>query len=125
MIMKLEAAIIFFKARFDRICKNYALRIMQIPKNHSIRLRVSASFSSYNNEAELNWEKYLDWNEKNQAIETEIAEISSNSESEQEHRRKRRKIKRKTKKEVSQLFKITSKIAELLPSLKTERIKQK
>src|SRR5947207_10379460 len=47
------------------------------------------------------------------------------SESEQRHRRKRRKVKRKSKKEVSQLFKITSKIAELLPSLKTEKIKQK
>jgi hypothetical protein len=125
MAMKLEAAIISSKARFNRICKNYALRIMQILKNHSIRLRVSTSFSSYNNEAELDWEKYLDWNEKNQAIETEIAEISSNSESEQRHRKKRRKIKRKSKKEVSQLFKITSKIAELLSSLKTERIKQK
>jgi len=127
--MKLEAAIISSKARFDRICKNYALRIMQISKNHSIRLRVSTSFSSYNNGAELDWNKYLDWNEKNQAIETEIAEISSNSSSEfeqrQRHRKKRRKIKRKSKKEVSQLFKITSKIAELLPSLKTERIKQK
>ena len=54
---------------------------MQISKNHLIRLRVSASFSSYDNEAELNWEKYLDWNEKNQTIEAEIAEISSNSES--------------------------------------------
>jgi hypothetical protein len=60
MTMKLEAAIISSKARFNRICKNYALRIMQILKNHSIRLRVSASFSSYNNEAELDWEKYLD-----------------------------------------------------------------
>src|SRR3989440_8793842 len=125
MTMKLKAVIISFRVRFNRICKNYALRIMQIPKNHSIRLRVSASFSSYDNEAELNWEKYLDWNEKNQTIETEIAEISSNSESEQRHRRKRRKIKRKTKKEVSQLFKITFKITELLSSLKTERIKQK
>src|SRR5437667_3168483 len=125
MAMKLEAAITSLKVRFNRICKNYALRIMQIPKNHPIRLRVSASFPPYDNGAELNWEKYLDWNEKNQAIETEIAEISSNSESEQRHRRKRRKIKRKTKKEVSQLFKITSKIADLLPSLKTERIKQK
>ena len=64
MTMKLKAAIIFSRVRFNRICKNYALRIMQIPKNHSIRLRVSASYSSYNNEAELNWEKYLDWNEK-------------------------------------------------------------
>src|SRR6266496_4169744 len=129
MTMKLEAAIISSKARFDRICKNYALRIMQISKNHPIRLRVSTSFSSYNNEAELDWNKYLDWNEKNQAIETEIAEISSNSSSEfeqrQKHRKKRRKIKRKSKKKVSQLFKITSKIAELLSSFKTERIKQK
>jgi len=60
MAMKLEAAIISSKARFNKICKNYALRIMQILKNHSIRLRVSTSFSSYNNEAELDWEKYLD-----------------------------------------------------------------
>src|SRR5436189_5242119 len=104
MIIELEAAIISSRARFNRLCKNYALRIMQIPKNHSIRLRVSASFSLYNNEADLDWEKYLDWNEKNQAVETEIAEISSNSESEQRHRKK---IKRKSKKEVSQLFKIT------------------
>ena len=64
---------------------------------------------------------------KNQAIETEIAENSSNSSSEfeQRHRKKRRKIKRKSKKKVSQLFKITSKIAEFLSSLKTEKIKQK
>ena len=54
MIMKLEATIISLRVRFNRICKNYALRIMQIFKNHSIRFRVSASFSSYNNEVELN-----------------------------------------------------------------------
>src|SRR5947207_2736083 len=82
---------------------------------------------SFSNGAELDWDKYLDWNEKNQAIETEIAENSSNSSSEfeQRHRKKRRKIKRKSKKEVSQLFRITSKIAEFLPSLKTEKTKQK
>ena len=127
MTMKLEAAIISSRSRFNRICKNYALRIMQISKNHSIRFRVSASYSSYDNEAELDWDKYLDWNEKNQAIETEIAENTSNSSSEfeQRHRKKKRKIKRKSKKEVSQLFKITSKIAEFLSSLKTEKIKQK
>src|SRR6266496_3613086 len=125
MAMELEAAIPPSKVRFNRICKNYALRIMQISKNHSIRLRVSSSFPPYNNEAELDWEKYLDWNEKNQSIETETAEISSESEFEQRHRRKRRKIKRKLKKDVSQLFKITSQISDLLPSLKIERIKQK
>jgi len=127
MAMKLEAAIISPRPRFNRICKNYALRIMQIPKNHPIRFRVSASYPPYDNGAELDWDKYLDWNEKNQAIETEIAENSSNSSSEfeQRHRKKRRKIKRKSKKEVSQLFRITSKIAEFLPSLKTEKTKQK
>src|SRR5438552_806337 len=122
---ELEAAIPPPKVRFNRICKNYALRIMQIPKNHPIRLRVSSSFPPYNNGAELDWEKYLDWNEKNQSIETETAEISSESEFEQRHRRKRRKVKRKLKKDVSQLFKITSQISDLLPSLKIERIKQK
>ena len=78
--MKLEAAISSSKVRFNRICKNYTLRIMQISKNHSIRIRVFSSFSSYNNEADLDWKKYLDWNEKNQSIETETAEISSESE---------------------------------------------
>src|SRR5205809_171310 len=97
MTMKLEAAIISSRARFNRLCKNYALRIMQILKNHSIRLKVSASYLSYNNKAELDWEKYLDWNEKNQAIITEIAKTSSTSESEQRHRRKRRNVKIKSK----------------------------
>ena len=106
MTMKLEAAIISSRVRFNKLCKNYALKIMQILKNHSIRLRVSASYSSYNNEAELDWEKYLDWNEKNQAIVTEIAETSSNSESEQRHRRKRRKVKRKSKKKYHSYLKL-------------------
>ena len=67
------------------------------------------------NEADLDWEKYLDWNEKNQAIETEIAK-----------NKLKFRVKTKTeKKEVSQLFKITFKIAEFLSSLKTEKIKQK
>ena len=60
MTMKLEAAISSSKVRFNKICKNYALRIMQISKNYSIRLRVSSSFSLYNNEDELDWEKYQD-----------------------------------------------------------------
>ena len=99
MAMKLEAAIPPPKVRFNRICKNYALRIMQIPKNHPIRLRVSSSFPPYNNGAELDWEKYLDWNENNQSVEAEIAELNIDSDSENRHRKKRRKIKKKLKKE--------------------------
>jgi ribonuclease HI len=132
MAMELEAAIPPPKIRFNKICKNYALRIMQMPKNHPIRLRVSSSFPPYNNGLELDWEKYLDWNEKNWQVNSETAIVSSEHETESEaelgqqrHRRKRRKIRKKSKKHVSQLFKITSQISELLPSLKTERVKQK
>jgi hypothetical protein len=97
---------------------------MQLFKNHPIRVRVSTSFPPYNNGKELNWDKYLDWNEKEQEESLEIAELDSDSQQEQRHRRKRRKIKRK-KKIVSQLYRITSEISDLLPSLKTEKIKQK
>ena len=96
MVIELEAAIPPPKVRFNRICKNYALRIMQIPKNYSIRLRVSSSFPLYNNRAELDWEKYLDWNENNQSVEAEIAELNSDSDSENRHRKKRRKIKKRS-----------------------------
>ena len=58
--MKLEAAISSSKVRFNKTCMNYSLRIMQLFKNHSIRVRVSTSFPSYNNDKELNWDKYLD-----------------------------------------------------------------
>ncbi len=108
MAMELEAVIPPPKVRFNRVCKNYALRILQVSKNHLLRLKISSSFLPYNNGSDLDWDKYLDWNEKNQAVESEIAETSPRSEFEQRHRKKRRKTKRKQKKEVSQLFKITS-----------------
>ena len=73
MAIELEAAIPPPKVRFNRICKNYTLRIMQIPKNYLIRLRVSSSFPPYNNRAELNWEKYLDWNEKKSIYKNRIS----------------------------------------------------
>ena len=41
---------------------------------------ISSSFLLYNNKAKLDWEKYLDWNKKNQSIEIKIAKISSKSE---------------------------------------------
>ena len=125
MAMELEAAIPPPKVRFQKICMNYSLRIMQLFKNHLIRTRVSTSFPPYNNGNELDWDKYLDWNEKEQdKKDLEIAELDSDSQQEQRHRKKRRKVKRK-KKIVSQLFRITSNISDLLPSLKIKKIKQK
>jgi hypothetical protein len=66
IIIKLKAAISLSKVRFNRICRNYILRIMQISKNYLIRLRVSSNFLLYNNEVELDWEKsiYKNWNSK-------------------------------------------------------------
>ena len=59
MAMELEAAIPPPKVKFNKICINYSLKIMQLFKNHSIRTRVSTNFPSYNNDNELNWDKYL------------------------------------------------------------------
>jgi len=53
ILMKLEAAIPPPKIRFNKICMNYSLRIMQLFKNHPIRTRVSTSFPPYNNNNEL------------------------------------------------------------------------
>ena len=50
--MELEAAIPSPKIKFEKICMNYSLRIMQLFKNHLIRARVSTNFPSYNNENE-------------------------------------------------------------------------
>src|SRR5436189_614474 len=59
-IMKIEASISSFKVRFNRICKNYALKILQMHDKHPIRLRVSSGFPSFNSEIDLDWSQYLD-----------------------------------------------------------------
>ena len=53
IVIKLEAAIALLKVKFNKICKNYILRIIQIFKNYLIRFRVSSSFSLYNNKTKL------------------------------------------------------------------------
>jgi len=86
-------------------------------EKHSIRLRVSSDFSSFINEIELDWAQFLDWNETEDSQHSHVySELSTPS----SKRRKRRKISKK--KQVSQLFRITASIADLLPSLKTETI---
>ena len=82
MAMELEAAIPPPKVRFNKICMNYSLRIMQLFKNHPIRTRVSTSFPPYNNGNELNWDKYLDWNKKEHDKSLKIIKLNSNSQQE-------------------------------------------
>ena len=54
-VMKIEAGIVPVSVRFEKLCKNYALRILQMQNSHPVKQRVSfnSSFSSENNEINL------------------------------------------------------------------------
>src|SRR5947207_13949168 len=51
--MEIEASLPPPKVRFNKICKNYALRTLQMHENHSIKLRVSSSFPSFENDIDM------------------------------------------------------------------------
>src|SRR5437762_12412751 len=50
-VMKIEAGIASVAVRFEKLCKNYSLKILQMQNSHSVKQRVSfnSSFSSENN----------------------------------------------------------------------------
>ena len=120
--MELEASISSSKIRFERICKNYVWRTLQMHENHSIKLRVSSGFPPHSNGVELDWEQFQDWNERENS-QTDYIQVESSSDLSPgpSRRRKRRKTRHK-KKKVSQLFNLIAKIANLLPSLEIEKI---
>ena len=62
--MKLEASISSLKIRFERICKNYAWRTLQIHENYPIKLRILSGFPPHLNEIELDWDQFQDWNKR-------------------------------------------------------------
>ncbi|MCO8751554.1 hypothetical protein KLO70_19365, partial [Clostridioides difficile] len=99
--MEIEASLPPPQVRFDKICMNYALRIIKLYSNHSIRKRVSSSFPSESTGLELDWNLYFDWNE---------IDLAQNSNSLQ-----RKKIP-------SQLFRICSMIKDNFSSLNIEKI---
>jgi hypothetical protein len=45
--MEIEAGIMPVSVRFEKICKNYALRILQMQSFHSVKMKASAN-SSFN-----------------------------------------------------------------------------
>jgi len=53
--MKIEAGILLVSIRFKKLCKNYALKILQMQDNHLVKKKVSinSSFSTENNEINL------------------------------------------------------------------------
>jgi hypothetical protein len=89
--MEIEASIPPPKVRFNKICKNYTLRILKMYKNYLIRSRVSSSFPPFSNGIELDWSQYLDWNETKE--DSNYILINSDSELPSESIKRRKKEK--------------------------------
>ena len=119
--MEVEAGILPTAVRFEKLCKNYALKILQMQDSHPVKRRVPAN-SPFNqidgvNMSELN--SYLNINSADLA---NWNQNLSESESEPEYfgtKRKKKKKSRKKKKHASQLFRLCSYLKELIDS-KTE-----
>jgi hypothetical protein len=66
--MELEAAILPTRIRLDKICKNYALRAIQLDQDHPIKRRTPESFPfSGGIDIDMDWNSYLDWNQKDKS----------------------------------------------------------
>ena len=103
-VMKIEADIASVSIRFEKLCKNYALKILQMQSSHSVKQRVSfnSSFSNENNEINLtNIDNYqlANWNQ-------DIACSESETESEF-HSQRTRKTRRKKKRKKNSLLKFS------------------
>src|SRR6266487_3173943 len=103
--MEIEASLPPCKVRFNKICKNYALRMLQMHEQHPIRLRVSSGYPPFENGIDLDWTKFLDWNET-EVTETSYIQTDSDSdlplESSVRRRRKRKRRKTSKKKKANQ-----------------------
>src|SRR5204863_4456523 len=68
-VMKIEAALSSTKVRFDKLCKNYVLRILQMQDSHSVKQRVTLNsfFLREINLIKLNstiCSQLVDWNQQ-------------------------------------------------------------
>src|SRR5436190_9275653 len=111
--MEIEAALPPTKVRFDKLCKNYALRILQMQDSHSVKQRVTSnsSFLGEINLIKLNstiCSQLADWNQQ-------LSYSESESESEyyfQKMRKNKRTKLKKQRKLSSQLFRLCSMLKE-------------
>jgi hypothetical protein len=60
--MEIEAALPPPAIRFEKLCQNYALRLLKLPAEHPILERVSTSFPPFQNGIELDWNQFKNWN---------------------------------------------------------------
>src|SRR5438034_10747829 len=109
--MKIEAGIVPVSVRFEKLCKNYALRILQMQNTHPVKQRVpfNSPFSSENNGinlAKIDNYQLANWNQ-------DIACSESETEPEFHSQRTRKTRRRKKKKKfTSQIFRICSQLKE-------------
>ena len=104
--MEIEAVILSFRIRFEKICYNYVIRIMQMNSIHLIIKRVPEGFLLFIGKVEFDSVKFLKWNNlihpetDNENERIQISDSESDFSNDEIHRRKKRK-KRKKKKVIS------------------------
>src|SRR5947207_15316484 len=105
--MEIEAGIAPVSVRFEKLCKNYALRILQMQNSHPVKQRVpfNSPFSNENNGINLTKidnSQLANWNQ-----DIAYSEFETEPEFHSQRNKIRRKKKRK-KKYTSQIFRICS-----------------
>src|SRR5947207_12926310 len=98
--MKIEAELASVSVRFEKLCKNYALRILQMQNTHSVKQRVSFNSSSSSENNEINLAKIDNYQLANRNQDNDCSESETKSEFHSQRTRKtsRRKKKKKKKK---------------------------
>jgi len=102
--MEIEAVIPPSKVRFEKICYNYIIRIMQMNLIYLIIERIPEGFLLFIGKAEFDPAKFLKWNNlihpeiNNENEITQILGSESDFLNDEIHRRKKRKKRKKQKK---------------------------
>ena len=124
--MEIEAAIPPVSVRFNKLCQNYAVRILQMQNSHPVKQRIPANspFSSNRNGIKLtdfNNSQLANWNQQ-------LSYSESETEPEYWSRRKKKKKKarkvKKQRKSVSQLFRLCSLLKNYFPDSNTFKVEQ-
>ncbi len=61
--MEIEAAVLSPRVRFEKVCYNYVIRIMQMNSIYLIIKKVPEDFPSFIGKAEFDSAKFLKWND--------------------------------------------------------------
>ena len=103
--MEIEAAISPVSVRFNKLCQNYAIRILQMQDSHPVKMRVPANspFSNGNGikSTDFNNHQIANWNQ-------DLSYSESDSELEYYGQRKKKIKRKKSRKCFSQLFRLCS-----------------